>query len=297
VHPPFSLRLTSPAVVEKWAIDYNIPYISVVKGQWDTLQPFLRQSNLIVAVSFGLFIPAPTLRRISTVNVHPSILPQYRGPCPIHHALINNDHHTGVTLQTLSPKGFDMGIIFKQSPLIAIKDTDRLPDLWTRLADTGAEMLLDCIQARTYLHPTPIPSETQPSYAGFISTQIDWESTSPRTAISKSRVFDLETGAILLDTGRRTPIHIRGLSHRQQGPGSKNPGDFFVAREPVSGEKKMVVVCLGGTVFVEEVKVSGRPWINGVQFVGTAEGRFWGGRFVPKRTEFEELDRSELGYE
>jgi methionyl-tRNA formyltransferase len=281
-----------------WAREYNVPYISVTKGHWDPVNPFLQESNLLVAVSFGLFLPSKVLRQVkSTVNVHPSLLPQYRGPCPIHHAILNNDQQTGVSLQTLSPEGFDQGTVFEQSAPITIEETDRLPDLWTRLADHGAEMLLNCIQSQTYLDPHPITSETQASYAGYVPPYIDWDTTNPKTATTRSRVFELETGAILRETGKRTPIHIRGVRARAQGSKFGQPGEFFVAREAVSGDKKMVVVCPEGTVWVEEVKVSGRAWISGVEFVGTAEARFWGGRFVPKRREFEGIDPIEFGYD
>lgn len=57
----------------------------------------------------------------------------------------------------------------------------------------------------------------------------------------------------------------------------------------------MVVVCSDGkTVFVEDIKVSGRNWISGLNFVATSDERFWGSKFVPWRKEFEDHDPEEF---
>ena len=285
-------------MVQKWAKAHDIKCVTVAKGAWDTLVPSLSTTNLVVAVSFGLFIPRQVLAQVeSTINVHPSLLPQYRGPSPIHHAILNGDQYTGVSLQTLSQQGFDKGTIFAQSSPVAISDTDTLADLWSRLAEMGAEMLVKCIGNRTFLNPDPIPTLALPSYAGFIHPQIDWTATSGTKAIRMSRIFDPETGAISLETGKRVPIHVQGIHARQQGAGSKKPGEFFVARYALTGDKRMVVVCdEGETVWVDQVKVSGRNWISGLEFANTASERFWGGKFVPWRREFEDIDPKEFGY-
>ncbi|KAG5976486.1 hypothetical protein E4U55_007320 [Claviceps digitariae] len=74
--------------------------------------------NLIVVVSFGLFVPPRILSSVKYggVNVHPSLLPDLRGPAPIHHALLRGDTHMGISLQTLDPKAFDHGTILAQTP-------------------------------------------------------------------------------------------------------------------------------------------------------------------------------------
>jgi len=285
-------------VVQEWAKEHEIKCATVAKEAWDTLLPLLSTTSLLVAVSFGLFIPGRILAQVeSTINVHPSLLPQYRGPSPIHHAILNGDQYTGVSLQALSHQGFDKGTIFSQSSPMAIGDKDTLTDLWSRLAEMGAEMLVKCVQNRTFLNPQPIPTFTQPSYAGFILPRIDWTATSGTKAIRMSRIFDPETGAISLDTGKRVPIHVRGIHARQQGAGRRNPGQFFVARYALTGDKRMVVVCdEGETVWVDQVKVSGRNWISGLEFANTAADRFWGGKFVPWRREFEDIDPCEFEY-
>ena len=56
-------------------------------------------TNLVVAVSFGLLVPARVLKaaRYGGLNVHPSLLPEFRGPAPIQHTLLQRKRRTGVT--------------------------------------------------------------------------------------------------------------------------------------------------------------------------------------------------------
>ncbi|KAI1363737.1 formyl transferase [Xylaria arbuscula] len=74
--------------------------------------------NLIIAVSFGLFVPPRLLSaaKYGGLNIHPSLLPDLRGPAPLHHSLLNNDLITGVSLQSLHHYKFDHGFIIAQTP-------------------------------------------------------------------------------------------------------------------------------------------------------------------------------------
>ena len=73
-------------------------------------RPFdqLSSSNLLVTASFGHIIPNTFLSKfdpLHRLNVHPSLLPRYRGAAPIQWTIINGDTNTGVTVQTLVEKG------------------------------------------------------------------------------------------------------------------------------------------------------------------------------------------------
>ncbi|CRG85347.1 methionyl-tRNA formyltransferase [Talaromyces islandicus] len=115
--------------------------------------------DLIVAVSFGLFVPSRLLNaaKYGGINVHPSLLPDFRGPAPLHHTLLAGKTHTGITLQTLHQKHFDHGIILDQSPApglpIPTPDSCTVSDLLALLAPKGAEMLVKGIQNRVFVPP------------------------------------------------------------------------------------------------------------------------------------------------
>jgi methionyl-tRNA formyltransferase len=280
-----------------YAEKHNIPVHTVTKesikefNPANTVHPF----DLVIAASFGLFIPRHILEERSTINVHPSLLPRYRGPAPIEHAILNNDRHTGISLQTISTEGFDKGIIFAQSLQIPIEETERLAALRYRLGKSASQMLLKSLQDRTYLAPKPVKTFTDESYAPFVHMQIDWTTMSAEHIVRVGRLFEPVTFLISKETGKLVSCHLSGISHRQQEGGKNKPGDFLMAREPQSGKKKLAVVCADGkTVFVEDIKVSGRNWISGLNFVTTSEERFWGSKFVPWRREFEDHDPKEF---
>ncbi|KAK0384923.1 hypothetical protein NLU13_7402 [Sarocladium strictum] len=113
--------------------------------------------NLIVAVSFGLFVPSRILRGVKYggLNVHPSLLPDLRGPAPLHHALLNGDKYTGVSLQTLDDKAFDHGAVLAQTSEkgFPIPEDISLPDLTAQLAEVGATMLVQGLRDRLYIPP------------------------------------------------------------------------------------------------------------------------------------------------
>jgi len=96
-----------------------------------------------VLVSYGKIIPDSILNLFpgGIINVHPSLLPSYRGPSPIEAAILNGDARTGISLIKLT-SGMDEGPIYAQKTLDLGHDETR-PDLYSRLADLGAKFLTD----------------------------------------------------------------------------------------------------------------------------------------------------------
>lgn len=113
--------------------------------------------DLVVAVSFGLLVPARILNgaKYGGLNIHPSLLPDLRGPAPITHALLKRRTHTGVTLQTMHPTKFDHGIILSQtpSPGVPILESSTQDDLIHTLGPIGADILCDGIENGLFIEP------------------------------------------------------------------------------------------------------------------------------------------------
>ncbi|OHE94137.1 formyl transferase [Colletotrichum orchidophilum] len=129
--------------------------------------------NLIIAVSFGLFVPPRLLKmaKYGGLNVHPSLLPDFRGPAPLQHTLLKGRTHTGITLQTLDHEKFDHGAILAQSPLPGIPipekcSTQQLLDIVTPPA---ADMLVDGLRRGLYV-PPHADAGWKPSIWNFLST-------------------------------------------------------------------------------------------------------------------------------
>ncbi|XP_067874453.1 methionyl-tRNA formyltransferase, mitochondrial isoform X3 [Heterodontus francisci] len=79
------------------------------------------------------------------LNLHPSLLPRWRGPAPIFHTLIHGDQMTGVTIMQIQPTRFDVGAIVMQQEC-AVPPRCTADELGTMLAETGAEMLLSTLK-------------------------------------------------------------------------------------------------------------------------------------------------------
>ncbi|KAJ5818372.1 methionyl-tRNA formyltransferase family protein [Penicillium riverlandense] len=115
--------------------------------------------NLIVAVSFGLFVPSRLLNsaKYGGLNVHPSLLPDFRGPAPLHHTLLAGRNKTGVSLQTLHLKHFDHGTILSQTPApgfdVPNPESCTVPELIDVVAPKGAQLLVDGIKEGLFVPP------------------------------------------------------------------------------------------------------------------------------------------------
>lgn len=113
--------------------------------------------NLIIAVSFGLFVPPRVLNstEYEGLNLHLSLLPDLRGPSPVHYAVLNGYRQTGVTLQTLSPKDFDHGKILLQTP-ISIPEPDKITHgaLHDILVPISADLLIRGLREKVYVPQT-----------------------------------------------------------------------------------------------------------------------------------------------
>ncbi len=141
----------TPTPVETWATEQRIPVLSFASDKtkpWlyeneeqviDALQPI--QPDLVVSASYGQMIPASTIQgaRFGGLNVHPSILPRWRGGDPVPWAILSGDHQIGVTVVTLSPM-FDAGEIYAQEK-IPITPADTSDPLRTKLFGIGADLL------------------------------------------------------------------------------------------------------------------------------------------------------------
>jgi methionyl-tRNA formyltransferase len=112
-----------------------------------------------VVVAYGKLIPVSTLELFpkGLINVHPSLLPKYRGATPIEAAILNGDDTTGVTLMQVE-KGMDSGPTFVCSKL-QLSGTETRADLYEQLSEMGAELLSAHLSAILQGQIVPIPQD------------------------------------------------------------------------------------------------------------------------------------------
>lgn len=132
-------QIITPTPVELWAKAHDVPVTTL-----EVLSPF--KPDLLISASYGEKIPIDAIRnaKLGGLNVHPSILPRWRGADPVPWAIMSGDHQIGVTVITLSEK-FDQGNIIAQKK-IPITPRDTSGPLRTKLFTVGAELLCDAIK-------------------------------------------------------------------------------------------------------------------------------------------------------
>lgn len=134
--------------------------------------------DVICVVAYGKIIPKEILEipSLGCINVHPSMLPKYRGPAPIQWAVLNGDKETGVTTMYLD-EGMDSGDIILQEKTL-IDENETSGELWNRLAKVGAKLLVETLDK---IEKNEAPRKKQPeefTLAPMLEkemSKIDWE--------------------------------------------------------------------------------------------------------------------------
>ena len=101
--------------------------------------------DIICVVVYGKFLPKELLEipKYGCINVHPSLLPKYRGAAPIQWAIINGDEKTGVCTMYLNEEMDAGDVILREEILIGKEDTTG--DLWYKLSNIGAKLLVKTV--------------------------------------------------------------------------------------------------------------------------------------------------------
>lgn len=216
--------LTKPAV-KVYAEEHGIPVWQPMKLSDITNDIKALGSPVGVLVSYGKIIPQSTLDLFTPgiINVHPSLLPLYRGPSPIETAIANRDAKTGVTIMKLV-KEMDAGPIYFQAPY-ALDHTETKPELYETLGSLGANLLVQHLpkiiegscqpepqdeSLATYCHILTKedsildPSTTTP---GAAEAQIRAHLGFPRTRITIGEYTVIVTKAHAVMT-KKTPLDI-----------------------------------------------------------------------------------------
>ncbi len=128
--------------VKELAVKNNILVLQPEKIRKEYDDVLKLNPDLIVTCAYGQIIPEVILNypKYGCINVHASFLPKLRGGSPLHHALIDGYHETGVTIMYMD-KGMDTGDIISQEK-VKIDDLDTVGTIHDKLSVLGSELLL-----------------------------------------------------------------------------------------------------------------------------------------------------------
>ncbi|KAJ2847325.1 Methionyl-tRNA formyltransferase [Coemansia brasiliensis] len=128
-----------PTADEGKMIRWELPMATMKGGS----EPF----DIGIVASFGAFLPQRIIDELplKMLNVHPSMLPKYRGPSPIETAILNNDKSTGISIQEVHPTKFDAGKVLAQRPY-DIKTGITRKQMGQEMGTEGGKLLLQVLR-------------------------------------------------------------------------------------------------------------------------------------------------------
>ncbi len=228
------------------------------------------EPDLAVVAAYGRMLPDAVLAvpRLGTINIHPSLLPKYRGAAPVQRAVIAGETETGVSIMRLV-REMDAGPVFaRRTRPIAPHETSAA--LETDLARIGAELLLEVV--RDLEVGTAVEQPQDHAAATFARRltredgEIDWRASAPAIHNLVRGLHPWPHASSVLG-GARYLIHRTAVASPAQ-PRPPAPGTVVEA----SGDRLHVSTGHGGTVGILEIQPEGRRRIETRAFLA---GRRW----------------------
>ena len=263
-----------PPPVKELALQHQIPVFQPATLRKEEVQAEIRSWNpdVIVVVAYGKLLPKAVLDapKLGCVNVHGSLLPQYRGAAPIQWTVLNGDKVAGVTTMFMA-EGMDTGdMLLKAETPVGEEETSG--QLFDRLKDLGADLLLETLQGLEVGTLTSVPQdEAQATRAPMLSkelSQVDWTK-------SAQQVHDLIRGlnpwpsAVSYLDGRKLKLHASRVRE-----GSGEPG------KPFAQDGALWVYCGQGALELTEIQTENGKRMDGKSYLlghPLQEGSHFGG--------------------
>ncbi|HDQ93665.1 MAG TPA: methionyl-tRNA formyltransferase [Synergistetes bacterium] len=255
--------------VETKAGTLNLPIYRTEKVNSDeVLRAYFENESpsCIIVVDFAQKIGEPFLSigPPGCLNIHPSLLPAYRGSAPIQRAIMNGEKVTGVTVFRLV-EDMDAGPVMGSVAMDIGPDTTS-GDLFEALSSKGSRLLADSLElfsrGRISFEEQRHEKATFAPRIQKSETKLSWER--PSTEVHNLvRAMNPAPGTYVMINGKRIKIWRTGLRHESGRPG--------VILGSIPGNP--VIACREGSVELVEVQVEGKSRIDGASWIrGTSFG-------------------------
>ena len=248
-------RATASPPVKVIAEGLDLPVLQPEKVRnQDFLDTFrMLAPDLVVVAAFGQILPGEIIHgpREGCINIHPSLLPKYRGAAPINRALIRGEETTGVTIMRMD-EGVDSGDILLQEET-PIGPEENFGELHDRLANMGADLLLIALAMLRSGTLLPRPQDhrlaTLATRIGKEEVRIRWGNDCREIVLLIRGLSPVPCACTFLD-GKQVKIFAAAAE----------PATVAEAPGTVAGEKAGVLrVAAGrGYVLLKEVQLEGR---------------------------------------
>jgi methionyl-tRNA formyltransferase len=129
------------------------------------------EADTMVVAAYGVLIPTPLLDQALWLNVHPSLLPRWRGAAPVERAIMAGDRETGVTIHRTIPE-LDAGPIAAQRSF-AVAPEDDAGAVYAKAAGLAAELLREVLPDPSF-RPQPDGGTTYAEKITAADRELDW---------------------------------------------------------------------------------------------------------------------------
>jgi len=255
-----------PTPVKEKALEYGIVCFQPTTLKDEQLAETLRQFNcdIFVVVAYGKLIPRSifSIPPLQTINLHPSLLPKYRGAAPVEWALYNGEQQTGVTVQRINEE-LDAGDIVLQST-VTIAPNETAQDVYEKILPLGADMLVRAIEGLHDGTITPVPQDhSQATYCGKITSEtarINWDIPSIHIH-NMVRAFNPKPVAWTTFRGKIIKIWKTLLSDSSCNNSTARPGTVVVQA------KRLFVCTFDGTIEVMSLQPETKKPMDASAFI------------------------------
>ena len=213
-------RRPGPPPAKEAAERLGIPVLQPERLEDDLELP----AATIVIAAYGLLIPSALLERALWLNVHPSLLPRWRGAAPVERAIMAGDAETGVTIHRTT-RELDAGPIAAQRAF-PIRPEDDAGAVYGRAAEAAVELLDEALPEPTFV-PQPADGVTYAAKLTPEDRELDW-SRPPEELLNRVRALSPRVGAraelhgrpvtiwrARIEDGRLVPVEVQPDGRRR----------------------------------------------------------------------------------
>mgnify|MGYP002674634075 FL=1 len=237
-----------PSPVKEFAIEKSIPVLQPEKIREikDTLEQI--NPDLFCVVAYGKILPQDILDipKKGSINVHGSLLPQYRGAAPIQWAVLNGDKKTGITTMYMNA-GMDTGDMILQEE-VQIGEDETTGELWDRLSKIGAKLLVETVDKIEKGTAPRTPQSGEFTMAPMLNKEmarIDWINKNSREIKNLVRGLNPIMGAYTTYNDKKIKIWRAGSIEL----------DEFIENHPEFADYKISLNNMeGGAVIYSDIK-------------------------------------------
>jgi methionyl-tRNA formyltransferase len=217
----------------------------------------------LTVCAFGAIVKEPLLSMMPSFNVHPSLLPRWRGAAPVERAIAAGDAQTGVTIMRLVEE-LDAGPMAAQGA-VPIAATDNYGDLAPKLAELGGRLLVEALDAAaagsdTWTDQAEKESERPVTYAEKITREDRVLTPSSATAVELERMIRALTPHIgtMLETATGDPLRVEQ---------ARVVADRVPAGQSTIVEGRLLVGTAVGTLELLRVKPAGKQAMDAESYL------------------------------